>query len=685
MSVILPAYNGAEYISRAIESVLNQSCRDFELIVVDDGSTDQTRELLVPYVQAGAIQYVYQTNAGHGAARNRGIELARGKYICFVDQDDWLEPDSLQTRLSFYELHPDLGFVFSDFRLAFAADDKSKFSYAASTLKQYSCIERIPSHCVKQREHGALVFNTQVFPELIMDCFAWIGTVMIPKEIFARVGRFPEQFKWSPDHQLLVNISRQYDIAYIDKSTAVYRQHAENMSLNRVKLYDEAIAIRQYFLQPAFGLDAEHQRRLKASIGDYCYRRGRLLIGTRNHLRGARDIWSALRHDPLRFEYYKWLLIASMPMKLYFALKLGRQQAKQILSAGRTAALVLLMLFALKTSAGEWNIVWNDEFTGSKLDTNKWAYDIGNDDIWGDPGWGNNELEYYTDDTNNVFVADGLLHLKAIQQGTNGFNYTSGRIKTFGKASWKYGRFEVRAKLPGGIGFWPAIWFMPEDSTIYGGGAPEGGGHADDWPNAGEIDMTENNGTPNFVKGSLFFGGQNGYAASSEAAWYGFGAGQSTTEFHIYSLEWLSNSFSWFVDGNLCGQETNWWSNILDSGSRYPYPAPFDVPFYLIINLAIGGNYLGNPSTNQINASLPGEIQVDYVRVYDKTEPLALKISQSSGAVQLTWPSNIVCHLQVRSDLSSSGSLNWSDVAGASNPFVVSPTNGNAFFRLVSP
>jgi beta-glucanase (GH16 family) len=366
----------------------------------------------------------------------------------------------------------------------------------------------------------------------------------------------------------------------------------------------------------------------------------------------------------------------------WHAITLGRTRSRLGASAALAAALALLTSVCL--ARADTNIVWCDEFNGTTLDTNKWTYDTGNGFWVPDPGywvggWGNNELEYYTSRTQNVYVADGYLHLHAQQEAYGGFNFTSGRIKTMDLFAKKYGRLEFRAKLPAGVGFWPAIWMLPQSSP-YGG-----------WPNSGEIDIMENNGSKtNQVGGTIHYGGASGHDVYTGQTFY-FPGGDSTANFHVYTLLWKSNSIEWSVDGTVYETQNNWWSNIGTSSSTYPYPAPFDQPFYMLINLAIGGNYLGNPSTNQINASLPGDVVVDYVRVYDQTPPLAISVIPQTGVgFALSWPSNIVCRLQTLTDpagLAHGMSSGWVDVPGATSPWVVipDPGMGSAFFRLVSP
>ncbi|MGD1087609.1 MAG: family 16 glycosylhydrolase [Verrucomicrobiota bacterium] len=302
--------------------------------------------------------------------------------------------------------------------------------------------------------------------------------------------------------------------------------------------------------------------------------------------------------------------------------------------------------------ATQWNIVWDDEFNGTSINTTNWTFDLGNNG-----GWGNNELEYYTDSPNNAYVSNGLLNIVVLQQSMNGFNYTSARMLSQGLYNTPtYGRMVWRAALPAGTGMWPALWMLGSDYSSVG------------WPDCGEIDVVENNGaSPNFVQGSLH--DPNGGPTSV----YDLPGGESTTNFHIYELDWESNSISWYVDGQL--YETQ-------SGG-----APFNQPFFFIMNVAVGGNYVGNPTTNQINSGtvFPQTMQVDYVRIYEQTAPLQISTTLSNGNFILSWPTNIVCHLQTQTNSLTSG--NWSDMSNTTNPFVIvpDPSQSSVFYQLESP
>ena len=307
---------------------------------------------------------------------------------------------------------------------------------------------------------------------------------------------------------------------------------------------------------------------------------------------------------------------------------------------------------------GNWNIAWSDEFNGSSLNPQTWTYDLGN----GSGGWGNNELEDYTSSAANSHVSGGCLHIVAQKQSAGGQNYTSARIKSEGLFSFQYGRLEWRAQLPNGVGFWPALWTLGTNITGIG------------WPGCGEMDVVENNGgVPGTVQGSL-------HSGSDETAVYNFLNGDSVTNFHTYTLDWGTNAILFYVDGHLYESQTNWSSTV---GA---YPIPFNQPFFIIMNLAVGGNYLGNPGTNTINtSSFPGEMLVDYVRIYRQTAPLQISISRTNSSAALNWPGGIVCHLQAQTN--SLVSQNWSDFAGITNPVVIvpNPNNGSVFYRLESP
>jgi beta-glucanase (GH16 family) len=314
---------------------------------------------------------------------------------------------------------------------------------------------------------------------------------------------------------------------------------------------------------------------------------------------------------------------------------------------------------AVAPPATEWNIVWSDEFNGTFINPNVWTLETGYNG-----GWGNSELEDYTTSSQNAYVSNGFLHIVALQ-ANGGTTYTSARMKTQNNFTTTYGRIVWRAALPAGVGMWPALWMLGADYPSVG------------WPGCGEIDVVEENGSnPTNAQSSL-------HSGSDETGIYNFPIGQSATNFHTYMVDWEPYStIKFYVDSNLFETQTGWYD------ASGPFPTPFNAPFYLVMNLAVGGTYVGRPNTNNINTNtvFPATLLVDYVRVYQQTAPLALSVApQPDGSTVLTWPTNIVCHVQVQTNVLTG--TNWFDTSVTTSPFVISPDPNNncVFYRLASP
>lgn len=271
----------------------------------------------------------------------------------------------------------------------------------------------------------------------------------------------------------------------------------------------------------------------------------------------------------------------------------------------------------------KWKLVWRDEFEGNAVDPLKWDFDIGNGFFdykthhWVE-GWGNEELQYYTREPANVQVKDSLLTIRALKESLHGCGYTSARLKTRKRDgttlfSKLYGKFEFRAKVPSGKGMWPALWMLPQDDK-YGG-----------WAASGEIDVMEIVGEkPTQTLGTVHFG--SGYPARELVTHvYDLPGGSTVADWHVYTVEWEPGEIRWLLDGVHWATQTFWWScsKKVDGvgvvarrkADINPWPAPFDQPFYLVMNVAVGGNFPGHPNEQ---TQFPAELVVDYVRVYDR-------------------------------------------------------------------
>jgi len=244
-------------------------------------------------------------------------------------------------------------------------------------------------------------------------------------------------------------------------------------------------------------------------------------------------------------------------------------------------------------------LVWSDEFDGTEVDTNKWSFQRGDgSEVFLPSGWGNNELQWYTDE--NATVADGFLTITAREESVQpGFRYTSARLRTRSKGDWTYGRMEMRARMPLGKGIWPAFWMLPSDRG-YGG-----------WAASGEIDIVEYIGSkPSEVFGTIHYGGEWPRNVSSSSK-YTLASGTFHEDFHVFAIEWEEGEIRWYVDDVHYGTKTSWNSTGGD------FPAPFDVNFHLLVNLAVGGNLPGSPDSS---TQFPQHLVVDYIRVYQQAD-----------------------------------------------------------------
>ncbi|RXK86376.1 glycoside hydrolase family 16 protein [Filimonas effusa] len=236
--------------------------------------------------------------------------------------------------------------------------------------------------------------------------------------------------------------------------------------------------------------------------------------------------------------------------------------------------------------------VWADEFDkAGKPDSTKWGYDLGGN------GWGNNELQYYTDKAANASVANGILTITVKKEAIEGKEYTSARLVSKGKGDFLYGRIEVKAKLPIGKGTWPAIWMLPTDRA-YGG-----------WPKSGEIDIMEHVGyAPNKVHISIHSEAYNHVINTQKTATKM--VDNAMTAFHVYRVDWTPYAIRGYIDNALVFTFVN--------EGKGAAAWPFDKRFHLLLNVAYGGNWGGEQGIDP--SILPAKMEIDYVRVFKMVE-----------------------------------------------------------------
>lgn len=269
-------------------------------------------------------------------------------------------------------------------------------------------------------------------------------------------------------------------------------------------------------------------------------------------------------------------------------------------------AFIVSVFFTPLIFSQAYKLLWSDEFDNSSLDLSKWTFETGNNN-----GWGNNELEYYTNRTQNCSLQNGYLFITAINESYSGYNYTSARIKTQGKFSIKYGKIEARMKLPFGQGAWPAFWMLGDNINQVS------------WPACGEIDIMEliggGSGRDNVVHGSAHWGGDytNAYTLSS---------GIFADDFHVFDVTWDAQKIVWHVDG-VTYATLNTTPSALSA---------FQKSFFILFNFAVGGSWPGNPNGL---TPFPQSMVVDYVRVYQDTSATPVT-SMTAPQNNASFPAN---------------------------------------------
>lgn len=239
------------------------------------------------------------------------------------------------------------------------------------------------------------------------------------------------------------------------------------------------------------------------------------------------------------------------------------------------------------TSYPNYTLIWSDEFTGNTINNNNWLFESGNNN-----GWGNSELENYTNRIQNTFVSNGNLIIEARKESYGGFNYTSARMITKNKQSFKFGRIDIRAKTPTGKGIWPALWMLGNNIDAVG------------WPTCGEIDMMEILGhEPNKLYGTLHWGSSAATHASKGSS-YVLNGSSFNQQFHVYSMEWKQDAINLLIDDVKYLTVTN---------TDIAITNPFNNPFFFIFNIAVGGNWPGSPDGTTV---FPQRMIVDYIRVF---------------------------------------------------------------------
>lgn len=281
ISIVTPTFNRAGYLSLAIESALAQSIDNFEMLIVDDGSEDNTREVVEAFqARDPRIHYFHQANQGQSIARNRGVQEAKGEFICFLDSDNAWYPQKLERSLREFEAHPEADVVYGDYMVI----DGEGVELGVNRMKRYSGF---------------------ITPELLRDNFVSMNTTMTRKTCFDELGGFDPEDRLAEDYGLWLRFSTRYHFHYVPELLGYYRVMDNQISSDKARRLDANEALLQQFLERFPDVLTPAQRR--RGMSHFYVRKARFECGQNRFRRAVGDFYQSLREDPLWLGPWKTL------------------------------------------------------------------------------------------------------------------------------------------------------------------------------------------------------------------------------------------------------------------------------------------------------------------------------------------------------------------------------------------
>jgi len=253
-----------------------------------------------------------QENKGPAAARNLGIRNAKGEYICFLDADDTLHLNSIQDRLSVYKRYPELGLLFTDYKKVFCENGIQE-TFRENDLICINFLQNIANGFIRLADGDIYLFHKGIFFELILFCFIWTGTVMIPRKVFSDIGYFNEDLRIAEDHDLWLRIAYKYEIGFRAINTATYVLHEGGITRNIPLYYDSSIRVRSQFLDPVYDLPKDYQIRLKKQVASFHFTKGYYYFEKELYTEARSEFRQTLSYDLLQLRYYLYLAITFFP------------------------------------------------------------------------------------------------------------------------------------------------------------------------------------------------------------------------------------------------------------------------------------------------------------------------------------------------------------------------------------
>lgn len=310
VSVIIPVFNSENTINNAIDSVIRQGLSNVKIFVVDDGSTDTTTKALKKYVDSGLIHYIYQDNAGPGAARNRGLDTAGGEFICFLDADDTLLPGSIAKRLDFMQRHPEVGMVFTDlYRCRSKGDNSEAHLRDNGFLKKFesAIIESQPPEYILDARYVPLAFEHSPFIKT--------PTVMLRKTIIENVGCFDRSLRAAEDIDLWLRIARKFPIGYIDEPLTCWNNYQSTLTADTSRFFKDTIIFYENQLNSPETTIFE-KKMLRHRLGRLFFDYGYHEIKLGHKFDARRYFLQSLGYRPFETKVWKNILLSTLPGSL---------------------------------------------------------------------------------------------------------------------------------------------------------------------------------------------------------------------------------------------------------------------------------------------------------------------------------------------------------------------------------
>jgi glycosyltransferase involved in cell wall biosynthesis len=311
VSVIIPTYNSAEYITEAIESVLRQKHKDIEIIVVDDGSIDNTKEILKPYIESKSIKYIFQANKGPGAARNTGIRVAEGEFIAFLDSDDLYLDNALSKKVDLLMRYPKISLVFSDYY--FLQDDcnistKVPF-YSSKKMLDYL------SPAIVEKTGDYYLFGREFYKHAILNHIAiHTSTILVRSKCFNEVGLFDVILRVAEDDDMWFRLEKKYLVSFINEPLSIYRKKSSGLSSNVEKYcIDGIVYFRKLLSDKEIQNDHELQKHIKNSISYRYFELGQYYFERKQIRLSRKQFINSVHYKLLRTKAWLYVLLGFLP------------------------------------------------------------------------------------------------------------------------------------------------------------------------------------------------------------------------------------------------------------------------------------------------------------------------------------------------------------------------------------